>query len=163
MNPELDLVLECELDVPLEAVWEAWTTPSRLMPWFCPLPYRTVACEIDLRPGGRFVTTMQSPDGDQFPNAGCYLKVVPLQRLVFTSVLGENYRPVAPANGADDLPFTGLIELAPTADGGTIYRATAMHPDAETCRRHSEMGFHDGWGEAANQMVRMIKGQPIGG
>jgi uncharacterized protein YndB with AHSA1/START domain len=27
-NPKLDLVLEREIDVPVELVWEAWTTPE---------------------------------------------------------------------------------------------------------------------------------------
>jgi uncharacterized protein YndB with AHSA1/START domain len=158
IDPQLDLVLEREVPVPVAAVWAAWTTPELLMPWFCPLPWLTVACEIDLRPGGRFVTTMQSPEGEQFPNAGCFLEVDPERRLVFTSVLGEGFRPVAPSNGADDLPFTAVIELAPTADGGTSYRAIAMHPDVATATKHAEMGFHDGWGAALDQMVRMIQG-----
>ncbi len=162
-NPETDLVLEREIPVPVAAVWEAWTTPEKLMPWFCPLPWLTVACDIDLRPGGRFISTMQSPEGEQFPNAGCILEVVPERRFVFTSVLGDGFRPVTPSNSAEGMAFTAVIELEPLADGGTRYRATALHPDAETAQRHSAMGFHDGWGAALDQMVRMIQGQPIGG
>ena len=41
--------------------------PQRLMPWFCPKPWRVVACSIDLRPGGIFSTTMQSPEGVTLP------------------------------------------------------------------------------------------------
>jgi uncharacterized protein YndB with AHSA1/START domain len=155
VNPELDLVLERELAVPVAAVWEAWTTPAKLMPWFCPLPWTTVACEIDLRPGGKFATTMQSPEGEQFPSEGCYLEVVPERRLVWTSVLGEGFRPIAPSNGADDMPFTAVLEFEPTATG-TRYRATAIHPTREHSRRHAEMGFADGWGECANQLERFI-------
>lgn len=73
-NPELDLMLERVVDVPLERIWAAWTTPELLLPWFCPLPWKTVACEIDLRPGGRFHTVMKSPEGQTFPNDGCYLR-----------------------------------------------------------------------------------------
>ena len=31
INPELDLVLERTIDVPRELVWQAWTTPEKLM------------------------------------------------------------------------------------------------------------------------------------
>lgn len=33
-NPELDLTFERVVDVPRELVWQAWTTPELLKPWF---------------------------------------------------------------------------------------------------------------------------------
>jgi maltooligosyltrehalose trehalohydrolase len=44
--------------------------------------------------------------------------VEPNRLLVFTSVMGEDFRPAAPTNGAADLGFTARIEIEPTADGG---------------------------------------------
>ena len=74
LNPDLDLVLERVVDVPPELLFKAWTTPKHLMPWFCPKPYATVACEIDLRPGGQFFAQMVDPDGNKLPTEpGCYL------------------------------------------------------------------------------------------
>lgn len=64
INPALDLILDRTIDVPVELVWKAWTEPEHLMPWFCPVPWKTIECEIDLRPGGRFMTVMQSPEGE---------------------------------------------------------------------------------------------------
>ncbi len=155
-NPEFDLVLERTIPVPPERVWDAWTRPDLIMQWFTPAPWKTVGCEIDLRPGGRFDTTMESPEGERHPNGGCILEVVPGRRLVFTSVLTEHFRPTAPTNGAEDLAFTGRITIEPSADGGTRYTAIAMHPDAGTSQRHAEMGFHDGWGAALNQLVALM-------
>ena len=51
-DPKLDLVLERIVEVPRELVWMAWTTPEHLKKWFTPVPWTTVDCEIDLRPGG---------------------------------------------------------------------------------------------------------------
>src|SRR5690606_8498394 len=65
-----DLVLERYVDVPPAKVWEAWTTPEILMKWFTPDPWKTISCEMDLVPGGKANTTMQSPDGQEFPNTG---------------------------------------------------------------------------------------------
>ena len=62
---ERDLVLDRVIDVSPELVFKAWTTPKHLMPWFCPKPYRTVECEIDLRPGGTFFVQMVDPDGNK--------------------------------------------------------------------------------------------------
>jgi uncharacterized protein YndB with AHSA1/START domain len=150
-NNKLDLVLERFVDVPPAKVYEAWTTPAILMKWFCPDPWKVVACELDLVPGGAFNTTMQSPEGQQFPNNGCVLEVVPGRKLVFTDSLLPGYRPSLN-------PFmTAVVEIIPEGNG-TRYRATALHKDEETLKKHEEMGFHEGWGTALDQMVAVIKG-----
>ncbi len=155
-DPTLDLVLERTIPVPPERVWAAWTQPELLMQWFTPAPWKTVGADLDVRPGGRCVTTMESPEGEQYPNAGCYLQVETNHLLVFTSVMTEDFRPVAPSNGAGDLGFTARIEIEPSSDGGTHYRAIAMHADESSCRQHAEMGFADGWGAALDQMVTLL-------
>lgn len=150
-NNTNDLVLERVVDVPPAKVFEAWTTPEILMKWFCPDPWKVTACEIDLVPGGKMNTTMQGPDGQEFPNSGCVLEVVPGRKLVFTDTLLPGYRPSAN-------PFmTAIIEIIPEGNG-TRYRATALHKDEETKKKHEEMGFHEGWATALDQMVEVIKG-----
>jgi uncharacterized protein YndB with AHSA1/START domain len=67
MDTGLDLVLERVVDVPPDLVWKAWTMPEHVKRWFTPAPWKTVACEIDLRPGGAFRTVMQSPEGKIVP------------------------------------------------------------------------------------------------
>ncbi len=155
-NPALDLVLERTIPVPPARVWAAWTQPELLMQWFTPAPWKTVAADIDVRPGGRYVTTMESPDGDRYPNSGCYLQVEPSRLLVFTSVMTEDFRPVAPTTGAGDLAMTARIEIEAAPDGGTHYRAIAMHADEGACSQHSDMGFAEGWGAALDQLVTLM-------
>lgn len=137
-NTALDLVLERTISVPPERVWAAWTQPELLMQWFTPAPWKTVAVDIDLRAGGRCTTTMESPEGDQYPNTGCYLHVEPNRLLVFTSVMTEDFRPATPGNG---LGFTARIEFNANHEGGTHYRAIAMHAHEDDCKQHSDMGF----------------------
>jgi uncharacterized protein YndB with AHSA1/START domain len=155
-NPALDLVLERTIAVPPDRVWAAWTEPELLMQWFTPAPWKTVAVDMDLRPGGRFNTTMESPEGDQYPNNGSYLQVEPNQLLVFTSLLTEDFRPVAPSNGANDLAFTARIEIEASPEGGTRYRAIVMHAQEDACKQHADMGFTDGWGAALDQLVALM-------
>jgi uncharacterized protein YndB with AHSA1/START domain len=154
-DPTLDLVLEREVDVPPELVWKAWTTPDLLKRWFTPKPYTTPQCEIDLRPGGRFRTVMRSPEGEEFDNVGCYLDVVPNEKLAWTSVLGPDYRPLTV--DPDELQMTAVIELQPNGRGGTRYRAIAIHRDATDRKRHEDMGFEAGWGTALDQLIEVAK------
>ena len=159
-NAQLDLSFARIVDEPKELIWRAWTEPELLKPWFCPLPWKTIACEIDLRPGGLFRTTMQSPEGTEFPNAGCYLEVIPNEKLVWTNALLPGYRPsvVTQTCGSDDASFlfTAMIQLADHAEG-TRYTATVLHADEAGCQKHASMGFESGWGTALDQLVAMIK------
>ncbi len=160
VDPRFDLVLERVVDVPRALVWKAWTQPEHLKKWFTPAPWSTIDCEIDLRPGGIFRTVMRSPEGQEFPNLGCYLEVVENERLVWTNVLLPGYRPtdfstIEPSDCAA-IAFTAVITLE-TLKNGTKYTALAIHGHEADCKRHEEMGFHDGWGKALEQLVDSIR------
>lgn len=149
-DAKYDLVLDREIDVPVDLVWKAWTTPEHLKHWFVPKPWTIKSCVIDLRPGGEFSSVMRSPEGDEFPNNGCYLDIVPNKRLVFTDTLLPGYRP------SPNPFFTAVLDF--TAKGErTQYTATAIHGTEEQRKKHEEMGFHGGWGTVLEQMVEFIK------
>ena len=136
-----------------EQIWRAYTTPALLMQWFCPKPWQVVDCELDLRPGGAFNTTMQSPEGQRFPNQGCYLELQPPHRLVWTNALGPNYAPAE-----DPKPcITAIIEMRAVAGGGTHFHATCLHKNAADRAEHEAMGFQQGWGQAYEQMVELMQ------
>ena len=157
-DPKLDLVFERIVDVSPALVWMAWTTPEHLKKWFTPVPWQTVDCEIDLRPGGIFRTVMRSPEGQEFPNLGCYLEIVENEKLVWTNALAPGYRPAKPtaAMPCDAFSFTAVISLAPHGNG-TKYTALVIHGDEDARQKHAEMGFHDGWGKALDQLVASVK------
>ena len=160
-NPDLDLMFERIFDVPKEAIWAAWTIPELLKPWFCPLPWKTVDCEIDLRLGGIFRTVMQSPEGQQFDNVGCYLEIMPNQKLVWTNAVEPGFRPAKqalpnPDHPCEEFMMTALI-LLETVEGGTKYTAKVMHAHKDARIKHEQMGFEEGWGMCLDQLVAMIK------
>ncbi|MFO0960501.1 MAG: SRPBCC family protein [Isosphaeraceae bacterium] len=155
VDPKTDLVLERVVDVAPELVWRAWTSPEDLKKWFTPAPWKTVGCEIDLRPGGIFHTVMESPEGQRLPNTGCILEVVPNRRFVWTGALLPGYRPRdLPA----DVPFvfTAIIEMEPHG-AGAKYTATVLHSTEEGRSKHETMGFHRGWGAALEQLVALAR------
>jgi uncharacterized protein YndB with AHSA1/START domain len=165
MDSKLNLTFTRIVDAPKEAIWRCWTEPELLLPWFCPKPWKTIACEIDLRPGGIFSSTMQSPEGVTMPTGtGCILEVIANERLTWTSALLPDYRPsLTPEKcGTDDagFMFTATIALEDHVSGtgiGTKYTATVKHADEAGCARHAAMGFEAGWGAALDQMVAMIQ------
>lgn len=154
-NPSLDLVMERIVDVPKELVWKAWTEPEMLMKWFTPAPWRTTECDIDLRPGGRFRSVMEGPAGERFDNEGCYLEVVENEKLVWTTAMGPGYRP-RPSDSEFPFLFSAVITME-DFEGGTKYRALVIHGDEAAQKNHNDMGFHNGWGAAFDQLIALLK------
>lgn len=158
IDSKLDLVLERVVDLPPEKIWYAWTTAETYKHWFCPRPWKTVDAQIDLRPGGRFYTVMESPEGEQFPGESVFLEIAPNRKLVWTNALLPGYRPAVLPEGEDchSFAYTIRLEIEP-ADGGAKYRAVAMHQTEEGRQKHEEMGFEQGWGVCLDQLVEYMK------
>jgi uncharacterized protein YndB with AHSA1/START domain len=154
-DPQLDLVLERQIDVPRSLVWAAWTRPEHVRKWYTPAPWTVADCEIDLRPGGIFRTVMRSPEGEEHDNTGCYLEIIPEERLVWTDTLLPGFRP-SKRTIIDGISLTASVTFEPRGNG-TLYTAVVMHRDEEERKRHEEMGFHIGWGAALDQLVALVK------
>jgi uncharacterized protein YndB with AHSA1/START domain len=157
-STDSDLTLRLVRDVPISPAqcFAGWTVPELLMPWFCPRPWRVVACTLDPRPGGAFCTTMQSPEGETQPEGvGCYLAVEAPHRLVWTNLLGPGYKPQAISH-----PGFGLVcelRFDPLPDGGTRHQAQVHHVDAAGRNAHAAMGFEQGWAAALEQLVALVQ------
>ena len=154
INPKLDLVFERTVAIPVEQIWKAWTQPDTLMKWFCPKPWKVTDCRIDLKPGGEFYTLMEGPNGEKMPNDGCYLEVIPNQKIVWTGMMTKGFRPAAPDHLG--FPFVATIMMS-KSDKGTLYKAIVAHADEEGRKKHEQMGFKEGWGKAFDQLVELTK------
>lgn len=146
------LVLARVLPVRRELVWRVWTDPELLKQWFCPKPFAVDRCVLDLRAGGRFYTHMTGPNNWESDNEGCYLEVIPNERLAFTDLMHADWTP-APA---PEMRFTATLTFEDTENGKTKYTAIARHTSFESSQQHAQMGFHDGWGTATDQLVELI-------
>ena len=143
-----DLTVSRFIDAPPSAVWKAWSDPEHFERWWIPAPMRCKVVKLDLRPGGGFETLMREGGGEFRPHVeGCFLEIVPEQRLIFTTSLIEGWRPAEPW-----LALTAIITLA--AEGaGTQYRARVLHRNAADSKNHEEMGFYSGWGTTIDQLA----------
>lgn len=146
--PGGELVLTRLMDVPREKIYRCWTEPELLKQWFAPRPYTTPVAELDVRPGGATYIVMRSPEGQDMPMRGVYLEVVPNERLVFTDAFTRAWEP------SEKPFFTGILTLAEEG-GKTRYTARARHWTREDCEAHEKMGFHEGWGQCADQLAAL--------
>lgn len=65
-----------------EAVWDAIADPARLARWWGPAGFRNHFAVCEFRPGGRWLHTMEGPDGTRYPNEAVFEVVEPAARLV---------------------------------------------------------------------------------
>ena len=149
MSADRELMLTRLIDAPREKVYRAWTDASLLKQWFAPLPYTTPVAELDVRPGGSAFIVMRGPDGKDLPNHGVYLEVVPNQRLVSTDAYTKAWEP-------SEKPFMTLILTFEDEGGKTRYTARVRHWSVEDRETHEKMGFHQGWGQCADQLTALV-------
>jgi len=153
IDPKLDLVLERFIDAPIHLVWEALTKPEHVKEWYMPRPWGTVAkCELDVRPGGMFSIDIAAGEGEPAPNLGCFLEVVPMERLSWTSMLFPGYRPAV----FDDIPITPIVTME-TVGTRTRYVFTALHRDEADFEKNKESGWKEGTEIALDQLVAHVK------
>ncbi|HET6632318.1 MAG TPA: SRPBCC domain-containing protein [Rhodanobacteraceae bacterium] len=152
INPQLDIVLERVIDAPRHLVWDALTKPEHLKEWYMPRRWGRVAnCELDLQPGGIFSIDIATTDGQEVPNLGCVLDVVPMERLVWTSMLFPGYRPAV----FDDIPITAIFTLE-SMGNGTRYVFTALHRDEADLEKNKASGWLQGTEMAMDQFVAHV-------
>ena len=91
---------------------------------------------------------INGPNGERFPNRGVYLDVAPNERIVFTDAYTDAWTPA-------EKPFFTAIVTFEDEGGKTRYTARALHWTAADREAHEKMGFHEGWGKAADQLAEL--------
>ena len=139
-SADRELVLVRTFDAPASKIYEAWTTPEITTP----------EVHLDLRVGGENTIVMQDEAGNKYPNKGVYLELIPNRKIVFTDAFTAGWKPSGKPF------FVGEILLEEQPDGRTKYTATARHWTAEDKEAHEQMGFHEGWGQCADQLATLL-------
>lgn len=145
-----ELVITRLIDAPRELVYRCWTDAELLKKWFAPLPWTTPEAKLDVRAGGANRIVMRSPEGEDYPNLGVYLDVVPNEKLVFTDAFTEAWAP-------SDKPFMVVTITFEDVGAKTRYTARVRHWSVEDREAHEKMGFHQGWGQCASQLEGTAK------
>ena len=146
---DLELVLTRLIDAPRSKLFRAWTDPELLKQWFVPRPWTVARAEVDVRPGGANLIVMRNPEGQEFPNRGVYLEVVPDRRLVFTDAYTSAWQP-------SQRPFMTATITFDDEAGETRYTARVVHWSVADREAHEKMGFHEGWGQCADQLAELV-------
>lgn len=150
-SSDLDLTISRIIKAPRQNVWNAWTDRASFEQWWVPAPAKCRVVEMDLRPGGSFVTEISEQGGTFTPHLNaCFLAIDELERIVFTDALVGGWRPA-------EQPFMTAIITLQDHPLGTDYTAFVMHKNVADRDMHAQMGFYDGWGTVAEQLANAVE------
>jgi len=143
-EPAREVRIERTYAAPIEAVFDAWTSPEVMRRWLHPGPdWGTPEAEVDLRVGGRVRVVMRRPDGSQAEARGEYTLIDRPQRLVMTWVFDDD-----PANQQ-------VLELTfSETSGATTVRLVNTGISSDERRDNQEWG----WIECLGELERLLAG-----
>ncbi|MCA9730867.1 MAG: SRPBCC domain-containing protein [Deferribacteres bacterium] len=86
------ITIQTNINNKIEAVWNAWTNPSDITKWcYASEDWEAPHAENDVRPGGKFKTTMAAKDGSMsFDFTGKYTQVVKHKLIAYKIDDGRN-------------------------------------------------------------------------
>ena len=145
---KITLRMERTIAAAPQRLFELWTDPEELIKWWGPEGFTTPQHAIDVRPGGRWRTTMRSPDGKNHTVSGIYRAIEPPKRLVFTW------------GWDDDAGMRGhetevTVTFEPVTGGTRMVLVQQGFADADSRGRHEH-----GWGSSFVCLERAALGQP---
>ena len=145
-----DFTVSRHIKAPRHVVWKAWMIPEHLEKWWCPAPLTCKVLSLDPRPSGGFDILIRDPGGEEMPQTGAFLEIVPEERIVFTTALTGEWRPAA-----SYLPITAIISMADENDG-THYATRVLYKDEADRQKLGEMRFEAGWSASIDQLGEFV-------
>ncbi len=88
-------------DVPVDLVFEAWSSPEHLSEWWGPDGFTITTKSIDFKSGGIWEYAMHSPDGHNFKNRVKFIEIKKPHH-IFLTMLGDG-------EGEKDVDFESRI------------------------------------------------------
>jgi uncharacterized protein YndB with AHSA1/START domain len=151
------MVVSRVLDAPPEVVWRAWTEPQSVMQWWGPIGFSCPVCKIDLRPGGKFLIGMKSPDGQVFWNAGEYHEIVPCEKIVSSMYFAdaEGNQVEAAEYGIEHEAIEDAVDVTLFEDLGNG-KTKLTFIGNETAESAKESGQAEGWMQILEKFVEVV-------
>ena len=143
-----EVTLTRVFDAPRDLVWRAWTDPAQMAQWCGPHHFTNPLCEIDARPGGRWLIHMKAPDGAVYPMSGTFTEVEKPARLVFKAF----------AEGLDGTKYLESLTEVRFEEQGTRTKLTVkanargLHPMAPQMLA----GMDAGWSQSLERLATLV-------
>ncbi len=150
----LSMVVTCDFDRPVDAVWQLWADPRKLERWWGPPTYPATVVDHDLVPGGRVSYFMTGPEGDE--HAGWW-RVIAVDNPHSFEI--EDGFSDEDGNPNDSMPTTMMhVSLEEQAEGGTRMVIASTFPSRGAMEQMLTMGLEEGLTAAIDQIDAILAG-----
>lgn len=137
------LIIERVFKASPEKVFQAWTDPAILVKWWGPEGVTTPKCQMDVRNGGGWRTTMHMNSGEDHTVSGVYREISPPDHLVMTWGWEED--------GQRGHETVIDIKFEPVPDGTKMRFVQSVFQNTEMRDRHQ-----GGWDSSFNDLARVF-------
>lgn len=138
-----------EFTVPVERLYQAWTTEEDLKQWWHPMDNRLKQVTNDLKPSGEVIYTFESKEGNEvFTIKGNYKEVEKGKKLVYT----WNWKLPTPSIHDNNFLLTVIFE--PAGNGSRLRVKQTQIAHEESVQPHRE-----GWDKALNNLQQYLSNQ----
>ncbi len=135
------------LNAPRELVYQMFTDPGHIDKWYGPKGCTTQTSVMDVEIGGKWIYTMNMPNGNSFDAFHIFTEIIDGKRLVFDSARSES--------DPDEQWFTTEVDLK-DADGGTEISITMSYKSDAMFEQAKQYGAMRGYTAAIEKMVEYI-------
>ncbi len=114
------------INLPVKAVWKAFSEEESFKKWYGPKDYFCPKCSIDFKVGGKYLASMQGPDGIQIWSTGKFKLIIPQRKIVYTDSFADEQGRVVYATdynmpGDWDLELLVTLEFEEAGDKTILY------------------------------------------
>jgi len=142
-----------EFNGPIDLVWRAWTEPALLDQWWAPKPWKTVTKSMDFREGGRWLYSMNGPDGEQHWCLGVYGKITYQQNFQAQDAFCDEEGNI----DSSTVPSMHWNVTFRETGSRTKVLVTISLPSEEAMETIIEMGFKEGFTAAHGNLDELLK------
>jgi uncharacterized protein YndB with AHSA1/START domain len=142
---------------PVERVWNALSDPELIKQWWGPTNFTAPNAETDFRVGGKYLFSMQGPDGKVIWSGGDYKEIIPDKKIVCTDHFSDKDGNPITANEAGmtgDWPKDLYITIELESIGPDQTKMAISHEGIP-----AEM--HDdcvkGWSESVDKLQKLVE------
>jgi uncharacterized protein YndB with AHSA1/START domain len=146
LTGDREITVTRQFDAPRWLVFDVWTRPEHMARWLGPRRMEMTACEVDLRPGGKWRYVHRDVDGTEYGFRGEFLEVVRPERLVQTFEFDG-----APGHVSTD---TLLLD---ERDGRTYATMISTYSSAEERDMILQSGMEGGMRESLERATELLE------
>lgn len=128
-----------EFVAPPQVVWDAFTKSEILDQWWAPKPWKTRTKSMDFREGGRWLYSMNGPEGEEHWAVANFRNIQPLNSFSVIDTFSDSE-----GNVKTDMPGSAWEITFTNQGNSTLVELRISYDDAKNLDETLKMGFREG-------------------